>query len=178
MGEMAECTSTEDPDQPKCQNATDLGMTNASTIPFFNYAFTFFNESATVTCCHQNTTAELATCGMGTSCEGSCSAIKASLCPSGDCAGDCELPFELESNLNEGKLSISSIPPWQLNWCTNSCNVWTYPVCCFNPVCYEARKKTCWRLLFWHSNHPLFGSGSLWDKPEPYLKATKTNGVP
>ena len=50
----------------------------------------------TVNCCHLNNTIELAACGDGVSCAGSCSALGASLCPSGNCTGDCEIPFGQE----------------------------------------------------------------------------------
>ena len=105
-------------------------MSNASRTRIFDYVNTFVNEPVTVHCCHQNNTADLATCGMGTSCEGSCSAIGASLCP----VGSREEP---EPN---------RIASWQLNWCLPACNVWKSPICCHHPVCIrrEAQYCYCW----------------------------------
>ena len=70
------------------------GNTNSTSVDFFDNVLTFVNQSVTVNCCHQKNTIELATCGLGASCAGSCSALGASLSPSGNCTGDCEVPFE------------------------------------------------------------------------------------
>jgi len=143
--EMAECSLTEDPDQLTCQNSIDRGMMNVTEIPFFDYAFTYFDEPVTVTCCHQNNTMELATCGMGTSCEGSCSAIKASLCPSGDCA-DCA---GLETNQTEDRFTaVTSLSSWHVKHCPGiACRVCTRnPICCLDPDCRKIRWIGAWCL--------------------------------
>ena len=127
------------------------GNPNSTSIDFFNNVFTFFNESVTVNCCHLNNTLELSTCGLGASCAGSCSALGASLCPSGDCTGDCELPFEQETaDQREGSsgISVATIDQRKIKWCTNKCNVWNNPVCCYHELCREKsdshRNKCSW----------------------------------
>ena len=121
-----------------------LGNTSASTIDFFDNVFTFFNESVTVNCCHLNNTLELATCGLGASCAGTCSALGATLCPSGDCTGDCEIPFEQETADNRAqrnRISVANIDQRKIKWCTNKCNVWKNKVCCYHPVCRDKSKS-------------------------------------
>ena len=57
-------------------------------MDFFDNAVTYSNHASNITCCHPNNTFEVATCGQGASCAGQCSALGASLCPSGDCTDD------------------------------------------------------------------------------------------
>ena len=104
--------------------------------------FTSLNESATVTCCHVNNTVELTTCGLGASCEGSCSALGASLCPSGDCSGDCEMPFE-SNEVESRSRSSATRPSNAFKWCSPRCNVWRHHGCCYNPVCNRKRRRAC-----------------------------------
>ena len=125
------------------------GNTNATSIEFFDNVFTFFNESVTVNCCHSNNTLELATCGLGASCSGNCSALGAFLCPSGDCTGECEIPFEQETADNRAqrnRISVANIDQRKIKWCTNKCNVWNNKVCCYHELCRnksKSHKKRC-----------------------------------
>ena len=120
------------------------GNTNSTTVDFFDNVFTFVNESVTVNCCRSDNTIELATCGLGASCAGSCSALGASLCPSGNCSGDCEMPFEQETNQIESRRwSAATLPSSAFKWCTRRCNVRRHPGCCYNPVCRRRKRKAC-----------------------------------
>ena len=118
------------------------GDRNTSSIDFFESVFTSLNESATVTCCHVNNTVELTSCGLGASCEGSCSALGASLCPSGDCSGDCEMPFE-SNEVETRSRSSATRPSNAFKWCSPRCNVWRHHGCCYNPVCNRKRRRAC-----------------------------------
>ena len=120
------------------------GNTNASTIDFFEDVFTFTNKSVTVNCCHLNNTVELATCGLGASCAGSCSALGGSLCPSGNCSGDCRISFE--TNQAGTLRSTATRPSSDFRWCYPRCNVWKHRGCCYNPLCRGGkREEVCWR---------------------------------
>ena len=106
-----------------------IGNTTTTEVDFFDSAFTFTNESIEVGCCSPNTTLTKVTCGQGTSCTGECSAIGASLCPSGTCTEDpedCSPSLLLEQASREdssGKeRSVASRPPWQLKWCAPGCS--------------------------------------------------------
>ena len=109
------------------------GNTNASTVDFFDNVFTFFNESVTVNCCRSDNTLELATCGLGASCAGQCSALGASLCPSGECSDDprtCELDFNndnAEGQQQRGQ-STATLSGSDLKWCiSDRCRVRKHP---------------------------------------------------
>ena len=123
--------------------------TNATSIDFFDQVFTNHKKNVTVYCCHTNNTIELATCGLGVSCAGNCSALGATLCPSGNCTGDCAYSFEEEETINteaESGLSVATQPSWAFKWCSARCNVWKTKGCCYNPVCRDktsAHKKRC-----------------------------------
>ena len=127
------------------------GNKDSTSVDFFDNVFTFANESVTVNCCHPNNTIELATCGLGASCAGNCSALGASLCPSGDCTGDCEMPFEeaidFEQEPNEIETSIggsyATLPSSAFGWCTHRCDVWRHKGCCYHPTCRTRRPKAC-----------------------------------
>ena len=120
------------------------GNTNASSIDFFDNVFTFFNESVIVNCCRPDNTVELATCGLGASCAGSCSALGASLCPSGNCSGDCEISFEQETNQIESRRwSAATLPSSAFQWCSRRCNVWRHKGCCYHPACRQRRSRAC-----------------------------------
>ena len=120
----------------------------SSSIDFFDNVFTFFNATVTVNCCHLNDRLELATCGLGASCAGSCSALGAKLCPSGDCAGDCEMPFDQDTNQIQARgQSGATKPSQEFRWCSARCNVWKNKGCCYNPKCRSKRSK---------ANHQLF----------------------
>ena len=109
------------------------GNTNASTVNFFDNVFTFFNESVTVNCCRSDNTLKLATCGLGASCAGQCSALGASLCPSGECSDDprtCELDFNndnAEGQQQRGQ-STATLSGSDLKWCiSDRCRVRKHP---------------------------------------------------
>ena len=84
--------------------AISKGNTTKSDVDFFDSAFTFLNESIEVGCCARDTTLTNVTCGQGTSCIGQCSAIDASLCPSGNCtedSADCQPNLESDEEEEE-----------------------------------------------------------------------------
>ena len=121
--------------------------TNATSIDFFDQVFTNHKKNVTVYCCHTNNTIELATCGLGVSCAGNCSALGATLCPSGNCTGDCAYSFEQEETTEaESGSSVATKPSSAFKWCSHHCDVWTTKGCCYNPVCRDktsAHKKRC-----------------------------------
>ena len=125
----------------------------------------------TVYCCHSNNTVELATCGLGASCAGSCSALGAFLCPSGNCSGDCEISFEHETNQIEISLeqetnqieviqdyAAATKPSWAYNWCPRAgCPVWRNKGCCFLPTCRNKRSRACSWMNYLTGKRPNFG---------------------
>ena len=119
----------------------------------------------TVNCCHLNNTVELATCGLGGSCAGSCSALGASLCPSGNCTGDCEMPFEQEaesSQIDSRQWSAATKPSRAFAWCSSRCNVWSHKGCCYNPICRRRRPRPCrWFNYLTGQHHPFNRSREL-----------------
>ena len=127
-----------------------LGTT--SSVDFFDHAFTFSNHTSNVTCCHPNNTFEVATCGQGASCAGQCSALGASLCPSGKCTDDprtCDLVFSDETTEDQGRgRSTDTYSGSDLDWCTNAkhqCRVRKHKDCCYSPKClrWRGRKAAC-----------------------------------
>ena len=131
--------------QSQCRLQTlTSGNSNTTTIDFFEDVFTFSNKSVTVNCCHPNNTIELATCGLGTSCAGNCSALGASLCPSGNCSGNCEMPFEQETKkIGSRGWSTATLPSSAFAWCSYRCNVWRHKGCCYHPTCRRRRSRAC-----------------------------------
>ena len=122
---------------------------NTTTVPsvdFFDNAFTFSNNVSKVTCCHPDNTPKVATCGQGVSCEGQCSALGASLCPSGECT-DCDLEFNEENTERQQRgRSTATLSGTDLAWCTSDgCRVRKHKGCCYNPKCltWKGRKETC-----------------------------------
>ena len=120
-------------------------------MDFFDTAFTYSNHTSKVTCCHKNNTLEVATCGQGASCAGQCSALGASLCPSGNCTDDprtCDLDFSRSVEDGQGGGSTATYTGSDLSFCTNSkhqCRVRKYKDCCYNPNCLEwkGRRDAC-----------------------------------
>ena len=114
---------------------------------FFDSVFTLFNETIQVGCCHPNMTMTTVTCGLGMSCTGKCSAIDASLCPSGLCTDDprdCNLNLEAEEErLRSGGTSFATLSSWQLRRCAPGCRVKHAPACCFHPQCTKCKDKIC-----------------------------------
>ena len=121
-------------------------------MDFFDNAFTFSNHTSNVTCCHPDNTPKVVTCGQGASCAGQCSALGASLCPSGECTDDprtCDLEFRGENaEEEESGGSTATLSGTDLDWCTNAkhqCRVRTYKDCCYNPKClkWNGRGEAC-----------------------------------
>ena len=84
------------------------------------------------------------------SCAGSCTALSASLCPSGDCGGDCEMPLEQEINENgtEAQTTLPAAsgatnPSDAFRWCAPDCKVNQHKGCCYNPQCRQKRPVLC-----------------------------------
>ena len=137
---------------PSLQDISDSdihfkGTTTTTDVDFFDSAFTFSNESVEVGCCARDTSLTNVTCGQGASCSGQCSAIEASLCPSGNCTGnfeDCSPSLGLDEGEDLGKgRSYATLPSWVFNWCTHRCPVRYHPSCCFHPTCRRRRRKLC-----------------------------------
>ena len=124
------------------------GKANSSGHDFFESSFTFSNQSIEVSCCNVDMVVTNVTCGNGTSCVGACSAIEASLCPSGNCTGDpddCRPNLSTEdgsSNSNPGP-ALATRPPWEFKWCLPSCPVLHHTACCFHPTCYSRKPVDC-----------------------------------
>ena len=139
------------------------GNITTLNLDFFDSAFTFSNESIQVPCCARDTTLTNVTCGQGTSCIGQCSAIGASLCPSGNCTedpADCRPNLESDEEEEEDhgmrRKPISSRPSWQLKWCTPRCRVHYHKACCFHPICRSKKRQSCsWLNYFTGGNHEL-----------------------
>ena len=125
------------------------GNTTTTDVDFFDSAFTFSNESIEVGCCGRDTSLTNVTCGRGTSCTGQCSAIEASLCPSGNCTADPEdcnpnLLLTEEGEEDHGKRRyLTTQPSWAFKWCTQRCPVRYHPSCCFHPTCRWRKRNLC-----------------------------------
>ena len=141
-------------------------------MDFFENAVTFWNNTSNVTCCHPDNTSTNVTCGQGASCAGQCSALGASLCPSGNCTDDprtCDLEFNDNSTVVQG--SGGSTSTWtgtDLKWCTSDgCRVRVNPVCCYNPTCltWNGRKEACdWLNYLTGKGEPSeYFFGQTWD---------------
>ena len=119
-------------------------------MDFFDTAFTFSERSSNVTCCKPDNTFKEATCGQGVSCAGQCSALGASLCPSGNCTDDpetCDVVFESAKGRKSGR-STDTFSGSDLDWCTNAkhqCRVRKHKDCCYNSKClkWKGRKEAC-----------------------------------
>ena len=122
-----------------------------SDIDFFEASFTYSNASIEVGCCsHITQTLTNVTCGLGASCVGQCSALDASLCPSGNCTGnpeDCKPSLLLEPKVDDHQIGIhrssATQGSWGINWCSRRCPVSRSPQCCYHPRCYKKRKEQC-----------------------------------
>ena len=130
------------------------GSVNVST-DIFNDAMTNARQKVIVNCCHPNNTVALASCGLGVSCEDCCKDFGASLCPSGDCSGNCEWTFQNEtesvqetiiatesiSNGDETQTiqgqSVATNPSHAFALCSPRCDIEEHNGCCYNPVCQE-----------------------------------------
>ena len=120
-------------------------------MDFFDNAFTFSNNVSKVTCCTPDNSPNVVTCGQGVSCEGQCSALGASLCPSGNCTDDprtCEVVFESDEDGQRRSRSIATYSGTDLDWCDNAkhqCRVRKHKACCYNPKClkWTGRREAC-----------------------------------
>ena len=134
-------------DQCALQQDNTNNQTSTSDVDFFDSSFTFSNESIEVSCCTRDASLTSVTCGRGSSCTGQCSAIEASLCPSGNCTEDpedCRPNLLLAEEEGDGKgRSLDTQPSWVFNWCTHRCPVRYHPSCCFHPTCRRRRWKLC-----------------------------------
>ena len=116
-------------------------------MDFFDNSFSFASNDITVVCCLLDNTPKTVTCGKGLSCAGKCSALGASLCPSGRCTDDqktCQLDFDGEDT----GTSIATLASSDLKYCTNSeynCIVRKHSACCYNRNCLKrpGRKEAC-----------------------------------
>ena len=116
--------------------------TTSTSIVAFDEAFSKAENISTVTCCFRETKEVVnVTCGNGTSCAAECTAQEAELCPSGNCTDnprDWEVQFT-----GSGGVSPSTLTSSDLKWCHPRCQVQAYPVCCYNPLCFDKRPVSC-----------------------------------
>ena len=140
------------------------GSVNVST-DIFNDAMTNARQKVIVNCCLPNNTVALAYCGLGVSCEDCCKDFGASLCPSGDCSGNCEWTLENEAESVQDTLlatepesngyetpttqgqSVATNPSLAFAWCPPKCDVVEHVGCCFNPVCLKEKPDICNKLV-------------------------------
>ena len=120
---------------------------NTFSVDFFDHAFTFSNRSSNVTCCLADNSFKVATCGKGASCAGQCSALGASLCPSGNCTSDpktCQFDFDKISSddRQRGRSDVTGSSS-SLRSCFPRCKVVEDESCCFHKKCFEKRPKLC-----------------------------------
>ena len=120
---------------------------NTFSVDFFDHAFTFSNRSSNVTCCLADNSFKVATCGKGASCAGQCSALGASLCPSGNCTSDpktCQFDFDKIStdDRQRGRSDVTGSSS-SLRSCFPRCKVVEDESCCFHKKCFEKRPKLC-----------------------------------
>ena len=67
-----------------------VGENNSKSVNLFDNAFSFGQNMTNASCCSANSTRLQVTCGRGSSCEGKCSALGATLCPTGNCTDNLE----------------------------------------------------------------------------------------
>ena len=130
---------------------------DANSIEFYDLSRTFANSSSQVSCCHQNETQEIVSCGLGTSCAGQCSAIGASLCPSGVCSGnpaDCQIGLDIDAR------SLATLPSTTLQGCLQQCNVRRRRECCYCPTCRQRYPSACSWMNYLRTSSRLSCSGS------------------
>ena len=142
-------------------------------MDFIDTVLTSSSHLSNVTCCLPDKTSTVATCGQGASCAGQCSALEASLCPSGNCTDDprtCDISFNTNANEDQrrSQLGIAStrdnhqhsdvtLSGSDLNWCTGTtpkCKVRKNPECCLNPNCLftKWRRNVCEHLDYFTGN--------------------------
>ena len=115
----------------------------------YDDAMTNAEETVTVYCCRRDNTPFSVTCGQGLSCAGKCSAQDATLCPTGDCSGTCEITLDQEASLPPttagGVLPPSTKPSEAYRHCFPTCKVKgeKNQHCCFHAECQKKRPKLC-----------------------------------
>ena len=103
----------------------------------------------TVYCCRRDNTPVSVHCGLELSCAGKCSAQGATLCPSGDCLGTCEITLDQEAppppTTTGGVLPPSTKPSEAYRHCFPKCKVKgeQNQHCCFHPECLKKRPTLC-----------------------------------
>ena len=106
-------------------------------------------ETVTVYCCRRDNSPVSVTCGLGLSCAGRCSAQDATLCPTGDCSGTCEMTLDQEAPppppTSGGVLPPSTKPSEAYRRCYPRCKVKgeENQNCCFHPECLKKRPRLC-----------------------------------
>ena len=65
-----------------------LGNKSLSALEFYETSFSLANNLTNTSCCSSTNKLLNVTCGSGLSCAGQCSALGASLCPTGNCTGN------------------------------------------------------------------------------------------
>ena len=100
-------------------------------------------------CCRRDNTPVSVHCGQGLSCAGTCSAQGATICPTGDCLGTCEIALDQEAppapTTTGGVLSPSTKPSEAYRHCYPTCKVKgeQNQHCCFHPQCLKKRPGLC-----------------------------------
>merc|ERR1711971_1134491 len=121
------------------------GGKNVNHTEFYDFSLTFSNRSSQVSCCHDDKSKEIVTCGFGTSCSGQCSALGASLCPSGACS-DCEIDLDTATR-SLATLTSNNLGHCAFGWPRAGCNVRDQPLCCYHPTCRQNKESCCRNLL-------------------------------
>ena len=78
---------------------------------------------------------------FGTSCSGQCSALGASLCPSGACS-DCEIDLDTATR-SLATLTSNNLGHCAFGWPRAGCNVRDQPMCCYHPTCRQNKESCC-----------------------------------
>ena len=125
------------------------GGSNIISIDAYDDAMTNAEETVTVYCCRPDNTPVSVHCGLGLSCAGKCSAQGATLCPTGDCSGTCEVTLDQEAppppTTSGGVLPPSTQPSEAFRRCFPKCKVKgeENQHCCFHPECLKLRPRLC-----------------------------------
>ena len=125
------------------------GGSNIISIDAYDDAMTNAEVTVTVYCCRRDNSPVSVTCGLGLSCAGRCSAQDATLCPTGDCSGTCEMTLDQEAPppppTSGGVLPPSTKPSEAYRRCYPKCKVKgeENQNCCFHPECLKKRPRLC-----------------------------------
>ena len=133
----------------KCNWNQLPGGSDIISIDTYDDAMTNAEEIVTVYCCRRDNTPFSVTCGQGLSCAGKCSAQDATLCPTGDCSGTCEITLDQEAppppTTSGGVLPPATKPSEAYRRCYPRCKVKgeENQHCCFHPECLKLRPRLC-----------------------------------